>query len=66
MKEKPLLVDGSGWHNSTLVLSPFLTCVGNSKAAFMWSGLITGWRKLLMVNRELHLEAQVKQPLELS
>lgn len=34
MEEKPLLVDGSGCHSSTLALYPFLTWAGNSQGCF--------------------------------
>lgn len=46
-------------------LSMFNLCWDN-KAAFVWLGLVTERRKLLVVNRGLHLEAQVKQFLEFS
>lgn len=66
MEEKPLLVDGSGHHSSTLALYPFLTWAGNVRVAFMWLWAVTGKRKLPVVNGRWHLEAHVKQSLELS
>lgn len=65
VEEKPLLVDGTGCR-FTLVIYPFLTCVGNSKVAVMWLELVTERRKLPVDNRRSHLEAHGKQPRGLS
>lgn len=66
MEKNPLLVDGGQCCSSPLVLYLFLICVGNGKVAVMSLQLVTGRRKQPMVNRRWHLEAHVKQPLELS